>query len=225
MERDLIVKNDHYMLLVEQIKATITEAVHNSRWFLVEGYWNVGKLIRENFTGNLTNQLQTLAVDVGISERTLWYALQFFDKFPLLDEVPEGKNISWNKIVTKYLPEKQGEFLSYEKRIGKTIKSLNSFYKKLPDEIPAQQKNRILELVNEIADILSAEPARVFPGGTSNISPAPDEKTESFLNRMKEAGVEANPSVFISQVDPRIKAEDIQKRIEEIKEADVQEWT
>ncbi len=102
-----LVRDENYQFLVEQIKATITEAVHNSRWFLVEGYWNVGKLIREKFTGNnLTKQLQTLAVDVGISERTLWYCIQFYDRYPSLDTVPEGKNITWNKLITKYLPIK-----------------------------------------------------------------------------------------------------------------------
>ena len=33
----------------------------------------------------LTKQLQGLAVEVGISERTLWYALQFYDKYPSLN--------------------------------------------------------------------------------------------------------------------------------------------
>ena len=98
---------------------------------LVEGYWNVGKLLREyNYN---TKSLQDLAVDVGISERTLWYALQTYDKykssvpdlsrnldvgertiyraiqaydeFPKIDMLPEGKNITWNKLITKYLPE------------------------------------------------------------------------------------------------------------------------
>ena len=110
-----LIKDEHYQLLVEQIRVTITEAVHNSRWALIEGYWNVGKLIRENFTGdNLTKRLQGLAVDVGTSQRTLWYALQFYDKYPSLDQVPEGKNISWNKLITKYLPETTRETQEYE---------------------------------------------------------------------------------------------------------------
>jgi DNA modification methylase len=32
--------------------------------------------------------------------------VQFYEKYPELDTIPEGKNISWNKIVTKYLPDK-----------------------------------------------------------------------------------------------------------------------
>jgi hypothetical protein len=100
-----IAVDEQYKSLVEDIKGTITEAVHNSRWDLVEGYWNVGKLIRKAFTGHdLTKQLQGLGVDVGISKTTLWYALQAYDKYPDITALPEGKNISWNKLTTKYLP-------------------------------------------------------------------------------------------------------------------------
>jgi len=96
-----------YKFLVDEIKGTITEAVHNSRWLLIEGYWNVGRLIRTEFgnTGELTKLLTDLAVDVGTSERTLWKALAAYDKYPRLDLIPGGKNISWNKLITEYLTE------------------------------------------------------------------------------------------------------------------------
>lgn len=99
-------QTESYHYLVEQIKAAITEAVETSRWALVEGYWNVGKLIREEWPqkGN-TKLLQGLAVDSGIAERTLWYAVQVYDKYPEINSIPEGKNISWNKLTTKYLPQ------------------------------------------------------------------------------------------------------------------------
>lgn len=100
-----IIKDEKYWALIEEIKATITEAVHNSRWFLVKGYWRVGKLIRTEFTGHqLEKRLQDLAGDIGIGERTLWYCLAVYDKYPDLQKIPEGKNISWNKLITKYLP-------------------------------------------------------------------------------------------------------------------------
>ena len=31
--------------------------------------------------------------------------MQLYDKYPQLDKIPEGKNITWNKLITKYLPE------------------------------------------------------------------------------------------------------------------------
>ena len=45
---------------------------------------------------DLTNQLQGLAVDIGISQRTLWYALQFYNKYPELNNVPD-----WNIMLLK----------------------------------------------------------------------------------------------------------------------------
>ena len=109
MGTDLIRKGEKWDYLVEQINATITEAVHNSRWFLIEGYWNIGKLIREEVNpkeGKFTTQLLTdLSVVVNLSKRTLWRALACFDKYPDIQQIPEGKNISWHKLITKYLPE------------------------------------------------------------------------------------------------------------------------
>lgn len=37
-----------YEELVEECKTIITEAVFTSRWALVEGYWGLGKRIRED---------------------------------------------------------------------------------------------------------------------------------------------------------------------------------
>lgn len=108
-----IIIDENYLALVDEIKTTIKEAVYQSRWALVEGYWLIGKLIREYFIeGQLTKRLQGLAVDVEMSERILWYALQFYDKYPDLSKVPEGKNITWNKIITKYLPTSKEETIT-----------------------------------------------------------------------------------------------------------------
>jgi len=105
-----LIKNEKWEYVVEQIKATITEAVHNSRWMLVEGYWTVGKLIREEFGGkDLTKTLTAMAVEVNVSNRTLWRALACYDKYPDINTIPEGKNISWAKLITKYLPENPKE--------------------------------------------------------------------------------------------------------------------
>ncbi|MEK6881801.1 MAG: MT-A70 family methyltransferase, partial [Nanoarchaeota archaeon] len=36
--------------------------------------------------------------------RTLYYARQAYHKYPKLDQIPNGKNITWNKLITLYLP-------------------------------------------------------------------------------------------------------------------------
>ena len=108
-----------YNDLVGDCQEIMTEAIFQSRWILVEGYHQLGMRIRNdlNFTeyakGN-GKALQDLAIKIKTSERTVYYALQFYDKYPSLDKVPEGKNISWNKLITKYLPETTRETQEYE---------------------------------------------------------------------------------------------------------------
>src|SRR3990167_2083440 len=104
--------NEWYEALLEDLRATIIEAEFNSRWALVEGHSIMGKLITEaSLEQNLpiTKLLQNLAVDSGISERKLWYSVQLYKKSPDLGKIPEGKNISMNKLITQYLPEPKKE--------------------------------------------------------------------------------------------------------------------
>jgi hypothetical protein len=97
---------DDYDSLKEDIDSIITEAVFNSREDLIKGYWEVGQRIRVFTKGNVTKLLQDLALDINKSERTLWYAVQFYDKYPeyhKINELEEGKNLSWNRIIKKYI--------------------------------------------------------------------------------------------------------------------------
>ena len=99
-----------YQTLVDDCHDIITEAVFQSRWALVEGYHNLGKRILEDHDNFERAKIygekivQDLAESLNMSSRILWYAIQFVKKYPTLDMVPEGKNITWNKIITKYLP-------------------------------------------------------------------------------------------------------------------------
>ena len=106
--RDLVKIQDDYQHLVEQVDATFVEKVTASKLILIEGYWEVGKLIKE-FGGNTTSLLQDLAVDTGRSERMLWYAYEIYNTYPDLNTLPEGKNISLNKLITKYLTKPKEE--------------------------------------------------------------------------------------------------------------------
>lgn len=105
-----ITTTDWYNELIEEAKDIVTESVFTSRWALVEGYHLLGERIRndgnfqEHAKGN-SKAVQSLAQDAGISKRMIYYALKFYDKYPVLDKVPEGKNVSMNKLITKYLTE------------------------------------------------------------------------------------------------------------------------
>ena len=103
-----------YQALVEDCHDIITEAIFQSRWALVEGYHNLGKRILEDHDNFERAKIygekivQGLSESLNMSSRILWYAIQFVQKYPDLSEVPEGKNITWNKIITKYLTTPKG---------------------------------------------------------------------------------------------------------------------
>lgn len=116
-----IVKSNWYQNLVEDCKDIITETIFTSRWTLIEGYHQLGKRIRQDSEKMpITELVQDLAVTFNkqnmkmFSERTLWYAVQFYDTYPDINKLPEGKNISWNKIITKYLPKAKSEEVESE---------------------------------------------------------------------------------------------------------------
>ena len=97
---------DWYKLLLNDVGSAITEYEFNSRWSLIVGYHKVGQRLRqEAHRLPMTELLHKCAVDLDVSERKLWYAIQFFDKYPNIQKLPDGKNISWSKIKTKYLPK------------------------------------------------------------------------------------------------------------------------
>jgi N6-adenosine-specific RNA methylase IME4 len=107
--KEIIIKEKWYKNLVEECRAIITESIFSSRWALIEGYWKLGERLRNE--NNFKRKdiygkkiVQGLAQSIGISTRTIHYALQAYDKFPTLDDIPEGKNISWNKLINLYLP-------------------------------------------------------------------------------------------------------------------------
>jgi len=110
-----LVNTEWYQSLVDECHDIITEAIYQSRWALVEGYHNLGKRILEEHDNFERNKIygekivQGLAESLNMSSRILWYSMQFVQKYPDLRKVPEGKNITWNKIITKYLPGSKGK--------------------------------------------------------------------------------------------------------------------
>lgn len=111
-----------YQNLVEECKSIITERVTNSKIELLTGYAEVGERIfndpnYQKYGQGNQDFVDNLFKDIGIGKSTGYKCLQFYEKFirPYneLDEgianLPEGKNISWSKIVSKYLPEPNGK--------------------------------------------------------------------------------------------------------------------
>lgn len=76
----------------------MTEAIFNYRWEQIKGWYDVGELVAKN---KLT--VEETAAGIGRRKREIHYAKELYLKYPNLDSLPEGKNISWNKL-HKYLP-------------------------------------------------------------------------------------------------------------------------
>ena len=97
----------------QDILDLLTEGEITARWSLVSTYHGVGEIIN-SLEGDKTKIVQDLAVRVERSERSLWYACKFASLFPDLQLLPEGKNVSWNKIINRYLtapaPEHEHNF-------------------------------------------------------------------------------------------------------------------
>ena len=103
---------NNYKELINDCKGILTEGGFIARMSRIEVYHTLGgrivedKSYRKNKKGNkelikkIANQLQT-------SHRLLYYAIKFYKKFPNLDLLPEGKDISWTAIVVKYLTKKK----------------------------------------------------------------------------------------------------------------------
>lgn len=108
LQRDAVwLDVDWYDSLVSDCCAIVTEATFNSRWELIVGYHQLGRRIATDNVWNARGNGRTLtglSKSTGIGERDLYRAVQFYKKFPSLDLLPGGKNITWNKIIA-LLPE------------------------------------------------------------------------------------------------------------------------
>ena len=125
--KDLIVsRTEDYDQLVEECRGIITEGVFHSRWVLVEAYHDLGKTLRNYKCDSISKLVIQVAEDLEKSARTLWFAIQFYDKYPVLEEAPFGKNVTWRKIVNQYLTGKSDkemkEYISV--RIDRDTKEL-----------------------------------------------------------------------------------------------------
>ncbi len=93
----------NYQLLVQDCREIVVEHEFISRWTLIEGYHALGKRILK-FKLKPSHVTQ-LAKDIDRSPRTVQRSIQFYKKYPDLNMLPEGKNVSWHSICNKYLPE------------------------------------------------------------------------------------------------------------------------
>jgi hypothetical protein len=129
MENEIVL-SDEWQSLVDDCKAIHTEMIFNARWELIAGYHALGKRISEDLIWHASGngeKLTCLSNSTGIGERDLYRAIQFYEKYPDLDKLPDGKNISWSKIVAALPGNSDSKPLGFVK-----LKSVLSSLWKLP---------------------------------------------------------------------------------------------
>ncbi len=101
---------------LQTAKAIVIEHLFTSRFEMIRGRWELGKHIVENFENFERAKIygekltQKIAKDLKTNERMIERCILFYKKYPeedfdkLSESLPEGKNLSWTKLITKYLP-------------------------------------------------------------------------------------------------------------------------
>lgn len=114
---------DWFVSLVEEIQAIRVEGIFDARQRVIEMHWQIGKRLLEEYNNFERAKIygreiaKCVAVSLGCSPRTIEQSIQFAKKFPDLKEIenlPEGKNLSWHKIIKQYLPEKSGKLHQHQ---------------------------------------------------------------------------------------------------------------
>ena len=93
-----------YNQLIDDCQSIITECEFTARWSLIEGYHQVGlRIIQAQEDINRCSYgeqiVDTVAKTLGKSSRTIHYAVSVARQYPILDDIPLGKNTSWRQVI------------------------------------------------------------------------------------------------------------------------------
>lgn len=101
-----------FQALIEDCRDTIVEKRFIIAEELIKMKWEIGDRILEDTEkfeemGISGRQIiVTVSKALNCSERELYRCIQFRKKYPDLNNLPEGKAITWHKIVNQYLSDK-----------------------------------------------------------------------------------------------------------------------
>ena len=110
--RKLLKEDDWLRDFLDETLGAITEEQFNATWTTVEFYHRVGEVLAPNMeelkkhlhTESNVDVMKFISSKIKKSPATVYRAVQFYNKFPDLNALPEGKNTSWRKICRLYLP-------------------------------------------------------------------------------------------------------------------------
>lgn len=91
--------------VIEEINAAWIEGNFTANMTKVEMYHNIGKILKEKVDEGygITDMVQKIVSDAegrgqDIGTKNLWDAYSFYVAMPELSKLPDGKNISWQKV-------------------------------------------------------------------------------------------------------------------------------
>lgn len=95
-----VVRNEDYQAILEQIDAVRVEVFHVAHDTIIKGKYEMGEIIAKQKLFGITELVQSIAKDLKINERDLWYCFKFYERYEEVSKLPEfeSKAISWNKI-------------------------------------------------------------------------------------------------------------------------------
>jgi hypothetical protein len=108
-------------IVAQQIHDIYIASITQSHQILLDGYHQIGQLILA--LPSKYEAVQDLARLTKISKTTLYNSARFVEKYPDMLKLPEGDNTTWNKMVTKYLPEQKKEEPCQHEEIIKVCKN------------------------------------------------------------------------------------------------------
>lgn len=111
---ELVIKDEGYDQLLDEIRATLVEKSFEERMARIEMYHLVGSALR-SYNRDITALTKEVSKDLNLSERSLWFAVKFYDTYPTLDLLPDGKAVSWNKVKKLLSGEKKEDTIDLTK--------------------------------------------------------------------------------------------------------------
>jgi len=136
-----------YLVLLEDLRDIITERGFNASWELILGKWEIGKRILEEHPNFERKYIygkeiaKIIAESLGRSRRDIYRCIKFARKYPNLNTLPEGKAITWNKIIRNYLSNNKGEEKNEE--FNKKSKSGGVDREKIDNSINSLEKKEL----------------------------------------------------------------------------------
>ena len=128
---------------IEDLKNLLTEGEFSARWGLLETYHEAGKIMVERLKDISVEQI---AAEIGKSTRLVYQMAQFYRTFPDLNALPDGKAISWTRVVKKLLPVPKDQ----EKDRAEKLKArIDQFIADMYPAERSQKKEFIKEVVTD----------------------------------------------------------------------------